>query len=91
VSKPIAIAGGCGRYFWSENDKKVFFSAGFMRREWFLEPPQTLMVLNSSEEFYLRPALEKEKFPSKRTIELPAALATCVEAQEWGRASGILR
>ena len=32
---------------WSEADKQIFFSPGFMRREWFLEPPKSLMSLNS--------------------------------------------
>lgn len=53
---------------WSEEDKRIFFSPGFMRREWFLEPPKSLMVLNSPGEFYLRPALEKGKFPRERKI-----------------------
>ncbi len=67
---------------WSEEDKRIFFSPGFMRREWFLEPPKTLMVLNSPDEFYLRPALEKGKFPGERKIELPATLEVRIEAQE---------
>ena len=67
---------------WSEADKKIFFSPGFMRGEWFLEPPKTLMVLNSPDEFYLRPALEREKFPGERKIELPADLEIRIEAQE---------
>ena len=40
------------------------------------------MGLNSPEEFYWRPALEKEKFPSKRKIDLPIALEAYSEAQE---------
>jgi len=67
---------------WSEEDKRIFFSPGFMRREWFLEPPKSLMVLNSPDEFYLRPALEKGQFPEERKIELPAALEGRIEAQE---------
>jgi hypothetical protein len=67
---------------WSEADRKIFFSPGFMRREWFLEPPKSTMVLNSPEEFYLRPTLEGEKFPQERKVVLSPELAARIEAQE---------
>jgi hypothetical protein len=67
---------------WSEEDRKIFFSPGFMRREWFLEPPKTLMLMNSPDEFYLRPSLEREKFPQERKIVLTPELETRIEAQE---------
>jgi len=67
---------------WSEADQKIFFSPGFMRREWFLEPPKTLMVLNSPEEFYLRPSLDREKFPEERKIRLSPELENRIDAQE---------
>jgi hypothetical protein len=53
-----------------------------MRREWFLEPPKSTMVLRSPEEFYLRPALERDKFPTERKISLSPELNSRVEAQE---------
>ncbi|MBI3757472.1 MAG: DUF1329 domain-containing protein [Deltaproteobacteria bacterium] len=67
---------------WSEADQKIFFSPGFMRREWFLEPPKNAMVLRSPEEFYLRPALERDKFPTERKISLSPELESRIEAQE---------
>lgn len=67
---------------WTEDDKKIFFSPGFMRREWFLEPPKTLMVLNSPDEFYLRPSLDRDKFPEERKIVLSPELESRIEAQE---------
>lgn len=67
---------------WSPDDKNIFFSPGFMRREWFLEPPKSTMVLRSPEEFYLRPALERDKFPTERKISLSPELNSRVEAQE---------
>ncbi|MBI3800522.1 MAG: DUF1329 domain-containing protein [Deltaproteobacteria bacterium] len=67
---------------WSEDDRKIFFSPGFMRREWFMEPPKNLMGLNSPEEFYLRPNLAMGKFPQERKIEIPPDLAARLEAQE---------
>jgi len=67
---------------WTEEDKRIFFSPGFMRREWFLEPPKSLMILNSPDEFYLRPTLERDKFPAERKIEISPALEARIEAQE---------
>ena len=67
---------------WSEKDKEAFFNPGFMRREWFLEPPKNLMGLNSPEEFYLRPRLDTEKFPQDRKIAISPALAARIAAQE---------
>jgi hypothetical protein len=67
---------------WSEADKQIFFSPGFMRREWFLEPPKSLMSLNSPEEFFLRPELELGKFPTERKIQLPPELTARIAAQE---------
>ena len=67
---------------WSEEDKKIFFSSGFMRREWFLAPPKGLMSLNSPDEFYLRPPLEEGKFPDARPISLSPGLRALIEAQE---------
>ncbi len=67
---------------WSDEDRQVFFSPGFMRREWFLEPPKGMMALNSPDEFYLRPPLERDKFPQQRKIQLGADLEARIAAQE---------
>jgi hypothetical protein len=67
---------------WTEADRKIFFSPGFMRREWFLEPPKSLMSLNSPDEFHLRPPLESGKFPLERKIELSPELTVRIENQE---------
>lgn len=67
---------------WSEADQEIFFSPGFMRREWFLEPPKSTMVLRSPDEFYLRPSLDRDKFPAERKISLTPELEQRIEAQE---------
>lgn len=67
---------------WSDADQQVFFSPGFMRREWFLEPPKGMMSLNSPDEFYLRPSLERDKFPQQRPIQLGADMEARIAAQE---------
>ena len=67
---------------WSEEDRKIFFSPGFMRREWFMEPLKNLMGLSSPEEFYLRPRLDVSKFPQERKIDISPELAVRIDAQE---------
>jgi hypothetical protein len=67
---------------WSPEDQQIFFSPGFMRREWFLEPPKNAMVMNAPDEFYLRPPLERDKFPTERKISLAPDLESRIEAQE---------
>ncbi|HXG21846.1 MAG TPA: DUF1329 domain-containing protein [Methylomirabilota bacterium] len=67
---------------WTEEDRKIFFSPGFMRREWFLEPPKSTMVLRSPDDFYLRPPLERDKFPADRKISLAPELEARIDAQE---------
>ena len=67
---------------WSEEDKKIFFTPSFMRREWFLAPPKGLMSLAAADEFYLRPPLEEDKFPTERRIELSVDLRALIAAQE---------
>ena len=68
---------------WTEEDKKIFFSSGFMRREWFLAPPKGLMSLNSPDEFYLRPPARKRgNSRDSRSINLSPEVRALIEAQE---------
>ncbi|MBI3301604.1 MAG: hypothetical protein HYZ72_05955 [Deltaproteobacteria bacterium] len=67
---------------WSAQDTEVFFSPDFMRREWFLGPPKSQAGIPSAAEFYLRPALDREKFPHERTISISPQLETRIRAQD---------
>ena len=67
---------------WTQEDKDVFFNPDFMRRGWFPVPLKTQAGVNEPEEFYLRPHLYRDKFPTERTITLPAALEARIQAQE---------
>lgn len=67
---------------WSEKDRAAFFTPDFMRRVWFLAPLKFLDEIRSPEEFYLRPHLDREKFPQDRHIEISADLEERVRAQE---------
>ena len=67
---------------WSAEDRITFFSPDFMRRQWFLTSVKSQLGVNTPEEFFLRPALELEKFPAERHIQLSAQLEERIRAQE---------
>ena len=67
---------------WSEADQARFFMPGFMPREWRLTSLKTQANVPTPQEFFLRPALEEDKFPGARRIELSADLRARVQAQE---------
>ena len=52
-----------------------------MRRGWFPVPLKTQAGVSTPEEFYLRPHLYRDKFPTERTIRLPATLEARIKAQ----------
>lgn len=67
---------------WSSEDIRTFFNPDFMRRQWHIVPVRSYMSVDRPEEFYLRPGLESGKFPEHRSIQLPAALAERIRAQD---------
>jgi hypothetical protein len=67
---------------WSSTDQALFFSPGFLPREWRLTSLKTQSDVPSPREFFLRPALEEEKFPEERHLNLAPELYARVQAQE---------
>jgi Protein of unknown function (DUF1329) len=67
---------------WSEADRAVMFGPDFMRRGWLMYPLKTQSLVNTPEEFYLRPLLYQDKFPRDRRVELAADVAARIRAQE---------
>lgn len=67
---------------WSVADQELFFTPGFLPREWRLTSLKSQAEVPSPQEFFLRPALEEEKFPEARRIEISAELRARVQAQE---------
>jgi hypothetical protein len=66
---------------WSEDEKAVMFSPEFMRRCWLKYAQPTHALVDSVEEFYLRPALDRGKFPEERSIQLAPDVERRIEAQ----------
>jgi len=68
---------------WNEQETQAFFNPDFMRRQWYLDlSVKSQAGVSHPDLFFLRPPLEGGKFPSVRSIQLPAEVAARVEAQE---------
>lgn len=67
---------------WSTTDQALFFTPGFLPREWRLTSLKSQAEVATPQEFFLRPALEEGKFPEERRIELSPELRARVQAQE---------
>jgi len=67
---------------WSTEEVLTFFQPDFMRRQWFLTLIKSQLGVNTPEEFFLRPALEREKFPTERHIQLNPVLEERIRAQD---------
>jgi hypothetical protein len=67
---------------WSATDQALFFTPGFMPREWRLASLKSQAEVPTPQQFFLRPALEEEKFPETRHVELSVELHARVQAQE---------
>ena len=68
---------------WEPQETTVFFSPDFMRRQWQLDTSvKTQAQVPSPDLFFLRPALEEDKFPTERALHIPPEIAARVQAQE---------
>jgi Protein of unknown function (DUF1329) len=61
---------GHRRRQWSEKDKETYFNPDFMRRVWFPIPIKTQAAVRVPEDFFLRPRLDRDKFPEERKLIL---------------------
>jgi len=59
---------------WTE-DGLAAFTPDFMRRGWLKYPQKSQSMVESPEEYYLRPALLAERFPAERSMALSPAIA----------------
>jgi hypothetical protein len=67
---------------WTDEEASVMFSPEFMRRCWLKYAPQTHALAGSLKEYYLRPSVDREKFPDERPISLDAGVEARIVAQE---------
>ena len=67
---------------WSEKDRDVFFNPGVLPRVWFFAPLKSQSEVLTPEEYFLRPTLERDKFPAARKITLAPEIEAKYQAQE---------
>lgn len=67
---------------WSEADQGLFFSPGFLPREWRLTSLKSQAEVPTPQAFFLRPDLEEGKFPEERRFEFSSELRARIQAQE---------
>ena len=68
---------------WTPEEQQFFFNPDFMRRQWYLDLTlKSQMDVVEPSQFYLRPSLEEGKFPNERSMQIPAEVATRIQAQD---------
>jgi hypothetical protein len=67
---------------WSTRDQEVFFSPSVLPRKWHFAPLKSQVEVTSAEQYFLRPTLDRDKFPEHRKIVLSSALEARIQAQE---------
>jgi len=67
---------------WSAQDQDVFFNPGVLPRVWFFAPLKSQSEVLTPEQYFLRPTLDRDKFPASRKIVLPPELEAKIQAQE---------
>ena len=67
---------------WKPEEAIVFFSPDFMRRQWHLDTSiKTQAAVAHPDEYFMRPAIEAEKFPNERPVQLPPDMSVRIQAQ----------
>lgn len=68
---------------WTPEEATSFFYPDFMRRQWYLDNSiKSQAEVAYPEQFFLRPLLEEDKFPTERSIQIPPDVAARIRAQE---------
>jgi hypothetical protein len=67
---------------WSTQDQEVFFNPGVLPRVWFFAPLKSQAEVLTPEQYFLRPHLDREKFPDHRKIVIPPDIEQKIQAQE---------
>ena len=67
---------------WSAEDQDVYFSPGVLPRVWYFAQLKSQAEVRTPEQYFLRPRLDREKFPEDRTIVLSADLEEKIRLQE---------
>lgn len=67
---------------WTPEQQAMIFTPEFMRRQWLIEPLKSQTLIENPDHFFLRPHLDRDKFPEARKIVLAPELEARIQAQE---------
>ena len=67
---------------WSERDQEVFFNPAILPRKWHFAPLKSQVEITAPKQYFLRPTLDRNKFPQERKIVLTPELEEKIRAQE---------
>jgi hypothetical protein len=67
---------------WSQRDQEVFFNPAVLPRKWHFAPSKSQAEVTAAKQFFLRPTLDRDKFPQERRIVLSPELEEKIRAQE---------
>jgi hypothetical protein len=60
----------------------MIFTPEFMRRQWLIEMAKSQTLIENPDHYFLRPELDRDKFPDIRKIVLAPELEARIQAQE---------
>jgi hypothetical protein len=64
------------------DEQAMLFTPEFMRRQWNVEPLKSQALIKDPEQYFLRPNLDRDKFPEVRKIVMTPELEARYQAQE---------
>lgn len=67
---------------WTAEQEAMIFTPEFMRRQWLLEPLKSQTLISDPDQYFMRPHLDRKKFPSVRNLTVPATIEARIAAQE---------
>ena len=67
---------------WTPEQQAMIFTPEFMRRQWLVEPLKSQALIEKPDHYFLRPHLDRDKFPEVRKMALTPELEARVQAQE---------
>lgn len=67
---------------WTPEQQAMIFTPEFMRRQWLVDSLKTQALIEDPDHYFLRPQLDRDKFPAARKIVLAPEVEARVQAQE---------
>ncbi|MGH8597693.1 MAG: DUF1329 domain-containing protein, partial [Gammaproteobacteria bacterium] len=66
---------------WTPEQQNMIFTPEFMRRQWLVDALKTQTLIEDPEQYFLRPNLDRDKFPGERKIVIAPEIEARIAAQ----------